>query len=254
MDVNHSCCSSEQSASQQLQQGETGDLLTLQKHEVDTEVVVQSDSQGDKNVHSMKMGDSDNCSTAIESNSPAAHQSSPPVCGGDKVTEEKGNQCEEDSSRNGVNDSQRWCDPSMLLDNSVEEFSISSVVKDNEEVKEVNIDETNSGRENIPVHTHEKESDLLTHSQVSNDEAEPYLAEQTKGKQNAPPAGTESQANSNLQNEINNLLSATSPLCSPSLELEVGRVDFSTTPKENLMRMVSDLLDECDWLKKEKAR
>lgn len=261
MDVNQSCCSSEQSASQQPQQGEKNDLLTSQKNEADREVVVQSDSQSNEKRHSMKMSDSDNHKASLEGSSHEINENGSAACDVDTVKEDRGNQCEEDSSSNDVNDSQNWCDPSILLDNSVEEFSMSAERnKDNKIVKEVNfkqtLDEISSGRGNILQSTHEKESESVKHSGESEDEAELGLAEQVKVKSEASlPAETENQANSHhLQDEINSLLSATSPLCSPSSDLEVGRVDFSTTPKENLMRMVSDLLDECDWLKKEKAR
>lgn len=261
MDVNQPCCLSEQSTSQQPQQGETKDLLASQKNEPDTKVVVQSDSQGNEERHSMKMSDSDNHKTSCQGSYSEVKENGSAVCDGDTVTEDRGKQCEEDSSSGGVNDSQSWCDPSMLLDNSVEEFSITTERHmDNKVDKRVNLaqtlDEVASGREYNLQSTSKEEYDSSTHSEESENEAESGLAEQGKVKSEASvPAGNENQANSSrLQNEIKSLLSATSPLCSPSSDLEVGRVDFSTTPKENLMRMVSDLLDECDWLKKEKAR
>ncbi|KAK3868015.1 hypothetical protein Pcinc_026561 [Petrolisthes cinctipes] len=37
-------------------------------------------------------------------------------------------------------------------------------------------------------------------------------------------------------------------------EFDITTLDFSSTPKHNLMKMLSGLLDECDALKKEKAR
>lgn len=221
-------------------------------------MVVQSDSQDIEERHSIKINDSDNHTTSFQGSSSKVKENGSALCGVDTVTEDRGKLCE-DSSCGGDNDSQSWCDPSMLLDNSVEEFSITTEGnKDNS--KEVNLvqtlDEVASGRENNLQSAPEGESESSTHSEDSEDEAESGLAEQVKMKSvTSVPAGNENQTNSSrLQNEIKSLLSATSPLCSPSSDLEVGRVDFSTTPKENLMRMVSDLLDECDWLKKEKAR
>lgn len=258
MDGSQSGCSSEQSASQQPQQGEKEDLIASQKNEADTEVVVQSDSQVVDKRYSMKMSDSDNHNTSLDGSSPKVDENGSGVCGVDMVVEDRGKQCE-DSSVSGVNDSQSWCDPSMLLDNSVEEFSlISERNKGNAVIKEnfkQTLDEVTSSGENILESAHE-ESESPTLSRESEDDGEFGPTEQEKVKpESSVSAGTDSQANScHLQSDIKSILAATSPLCSPNSDLEVGRVDFSTTPKENLMRMVCDLLDECDWLKKEKAR
>lgn len=258
MDGNQPGCSSEQSNSHQTQQGETKDVFASQGNESDTKMVVQSDSQDTEERHSMKISDSDNHMTSFQGSSSKVKENGSALCGVDTVTEGRGKQCE-DSFRGGADDSQSWCDPSILLDNSVEEFSIN--IEGNKDIsKKVNLaqtlDEAASGREKNVQSAPEEESDSTTHSEDSDDEAQSGLAEQVKGKsEDSVPTSNENQAkSSHLQNEIKSLLSATSPLCNPSSDLEVGRVDFSTTPKENLMRMVSDLLDECDWLKKEKAR
>lgn len=260
MDVSHSGSSSEQSSPQQ---GEAKELLSSQKTEADTEEV-QLHSQDDDNNgrHSVKMSDSDNHKMSQGGSSCAAlHANGSSQCGVGTVTQDSGEQCDEDSSSGGVNDSQSWFDPSMLLDNSVEEFSITAERnKDNINFKEVylkqTLDEMSSVKESILCSTREEESEPRTHSIDNKVDAELGQAEQAEGKHKASPhAGTENPTNpSCLQDDIHSLLSATASLCSPSSDLEVGRVDFSTTPKENLMRMVSDLLDECDWLKKEKAR
>ncbi|ROT85802.1 hypothetical protein C7M84_006344, partial [Penaeus vannamei] len=52
--------------------------------------------------------------------------------------------------------------------------------------------------------------------------------------------------------EIEDLLTTTA--CSPDSGFEVSKIDVSSTSKENLMKMISSLLDECDTLKKEKTR
>lgn len=259
MNANQSSCSSEQSTSQQDHQGEMQDSFTSQKNEADTGVVVQSNSQTDENRHSIKISDSGKQTTSQECSSSVGNENSSETCGIKTVTEDGGKQCVEEDSSSSVN--HHWCDPSMLLDNSVEEFSIAAEGnKSSKDVQEVylkqSLDEMSIGKESVHESTHEKESESLTHSRENKEKAELSLVQQVEIKDEvSSPAGPENQANSNcLQNEIHSLLSAASPLCSPTSDLEVGRVDFSTTPKENLMRMVSDLLDECDWLKKEKAR
>lgn len=62
----------------------------------------------------------------------------------------------------------------------------------------------------------------------------------------------ETKNSSHLLTEIEDLLTATA--CSPDSGFEVTKIDVSSTSKENLMKMISSLLDECDTLKKEKTR
>lgn len=261
MEANHSCSSSEQPPSLQPQHGETKAFPSSEKNEADTEVIVQSESQANEKIHSMTiLSDGDHHKPSLDGSSSEGHENGSAACGVDAITEDREEQCVDDSSSSSFNDSKSWCDPSMLLDNSVEEFSITTDGNKDKKSVKVNLEQTfgeiSTIRENDLRSTHKEELKSLTLSRESESEPEPSVAEQMKPMpENSLSASAKSQANSSsLQNEINSLLSATSPLCSPVLELEVGRVDFSTTPKENLMRMVSDLLDECDWLKKEKAR
>ncbi|XP_045588756.2 coiled-coil domain-containing protein 186 isoform X1 [Procambarus clarkii] len=67
------------------------------------------------------------------------------------------------------------------------------------------------------------------------------------------PVHGDPKNSSYLPTEIENLLTS-SHACSPDSDFEVSQVDFTSAPKENLMKMLSCLLDECDTLKREKAR
>lgn len=261
MDVNQSSCSSEEPTSQQVQQEETDFLgSTLQKTRVNSrEMVVNSDSLINETRHSIKMSENSDQTTSLGGSSSMINEKNSSMDNKGEVAWHSEDSYMDDSSNSYEGDFINPLNTTTLQDDSVVEFSLDSEKsQDEKDVMEVVLAHTgDSGQEKILQSQPEEQHETPPHTSESKDEAQQIHAKSVEEgtSETSPISVAKEQSNSiHFQNEIRSLLSATSALCSSSSNLEVGRTDFSSTPKENLMRMLSDLLDECDWLKKEKAR
>lgn len=163
---------------------------------------------------------------------------------GEKVSNEE-NQSRDNRTVSEVENLQRLSTTSLIGDDSVVEFSLenSSDSGDTEEraseFKQIETKFENSTMEASEC-KHSRPTILSHCKEIS-----------TLSCQSVPE---DSQKCSYLLSEIENLLTTTASACSPDSGFEISKVDFSSAPKENLMKMLSSLLDECDTLKKEKAR
>lgn len=132
---------------------------------------------------------------------------------------------------------------SYLRDESVVEFTVDS--KDE--------DESTDGEEQVDVLQYTSENIKDVSSETETTEENKSL-ESLNSDEKLPPLHLLPQEikNASLLTEIEDLLTTTA--CSPDSGFEVSKIDVSSTSKENLMKMISSLLDECDTLKKEKTR
>nr|XP_053646576.1 coiled-coil domain-containing protein 186-like isoform X2 [Cherax quadricarinatus] len=136
-------------------------------------------------------------------------------------------------------DLERFSINSFLNDDSVVEFSVENTI--NTEPEETKIFfEQKTERE-----SHDTETDKL--SRPSSSESDKISSSSSRSVHDEP------QNSNYLLTEIESLLTA-SDGCSPDSDFEISKVDFSSAPKENLMKILSCLLDECDSLKRDKAR
>lgn len=131
---------------------------------------------------------------------------------------------------------------SFLRDESVVEFTYN---KDE--------DESTDGEEQVDVLQYTSDNIKDVSSEAETTEENKSL-ESLNSDEKLPPLHLLPQEikNSSLLTEIEDLLTTTA--CSPDSGFEVSKIDVSSTSKENLMKMISSLLDECDTLKKEKMR
>lgn len=131
---------------------------------------------------------------------------------------------------------------SFLRDESVVEFTYN---KDE--------DESTDGEEQVDVLQYTSDNIKDVSSEAETTEENKSL-ESLNSDEKLPPLHLLPQEikNSSLLTEIEDLLTTTA--CSPDSGFEVSKIDVSSTSKENLMKMISSLLDECDTLKKEKTR
>lgn len=131
---------------------------------------------------------------------------------------------------------------SFLRDESVVEFTYN---KDE--------DESTDGEEQVDVLQCTSDNIKDVSSEAETTEENKSL-ESLNSDEKLPPLHLLPQEikNSSLLTEIEDLLTTTA--CSPDSGFEVSKIDVSSTSKENLMKMISSLLDECDTLKKEKTR
>ncbi|KAG0693442.1 Coiled-coil domain-containing protein 186 [Chionoecetes opilio] len=265
MDVNQSSCSSEQQS--QHHQQEEKDFIdpTSQKTGNDSrEIAVNQDLLITETRHSMNMIDKSTHKTLQGSSSSMINEDNCPVYDIDKVarnSERSGDEC----FNSYIGDSLNSCSTTLLQDTSVVEFSLESEkCQDKINVMEEVLTHTvDYSQENILRCETDEKSENPAHTEESEDEPRQVHMKSTEV---GPPETSvkdvtkEESNSSHLENEISMLLSR-SALCRSSSDLgtksgrsPIGRVDFSPTQKENLMRMLSDLLDECEWLKREKAR
>ncbi|XP_042220559.1 coiled-coil domain-containing protein 186-like, partial [Homarus americanus] len=134
---------------------------------------------------------------------------------------------------------------SVLRDDSVVEFSLEYIPDSDTRGMENNLQQT----EVDSVYCSSTEPDSSRHSRTC-------AVTQSNQVLTLPshPVPEDPKTSSCLLTEIESLLTTAVNECSPDSDFEISKVDFSSTPKENLMRMLSCLLDECDTLKREKAR
>lgn len=259
MDAKQSSCSSEQLTPQQLEQEETNSLGPIvQITGVDSrEMVVNSDSQVEETRHCLKMSENTVHETSLEGSSSMVNENHSPLKDETAWHSEDSNGV--DSSNSCEGDSINSFSTTILQDDSVVEFSLDvEKCKDEKHNMELVLTHTtvDGGQGNISQSECEENPETPVCTGDNKDEAhEVHTKPVEESTSETAKAVVKQQSNSNhLQNEISSLLSATSDLCSPGSDSEAGKVDISFTPKENLMRMLSDLLAECDWLKQEKAR
>lgn len=163
---------------------------------------------------------------------------------GEKACDEK-SQSRDKRKNSEVEELQRLSASSLIGDDSVVEFSLEDGMEigDTEE-RESEFNQTETKPENssmeISMCKHSRPTALLQCDEID-----------TLSFQSVPE---DSRNSSYLLSEIENLLTTTASACSPDSGFEISKVDFYSAPKENLMKMLSSLLDECDTLKKEKAR
>ncbi|XP_063612419.1 coiled-coil domain-containing protein 186-like [Penaeus indicus] len=132
---------------------------------------------------------------------------------------------------------------SFLRDDSVVEFTVDNKDEDESTDEEEQVDVLQCTSENI--------KDVSSETETTE---ENKSLESLNSDEKLPPLHLLPQEikNASLLTEIEDLLTTTA--CSPDSGFEVSKIDVSSTSKENLMKMISSLLDECDTLKKEKTR
>lgn len=133
---------------------------------------------------------------------------------------------------------------SILRDDSIVEFSVENIFNNSDgEARESVVQQTKTVydssevemcQQTVPISLQSEEMCAASCSQSSSQDPKNY--------------------NCLIISEIENILTSASSACSPDDEFEISQVDFSSAPKENVMRMLSRLLDECNTLKKEKAK
>lgn len=139
----------------------------------------------------------------------------------------------------------RISDSSMLTDDSVVEFSLETMHHNNDMEAEENVPEqTQTVNEKPETETYQQ------HKPTTQPSDEVSAASSSSSQ----CSSQDSRNSSCLISEIESALTAAASACNLSTDFAISQVDFSSAPKENVMRMVSSLLDECDTLKKEKAR
>ncbi|KAK8389249.1 hypothetical protein O3P69_020887 [Scylla paramamosain] len=254
MDINQSSCSSEQLTSQQLQLEESLGSSSI----ISRKIIANSDCPINETRHSIEISDSSAQKTSFRGSSDVIDENNSSMHNKDEVVLNSEDNYGDECSLSYGNESLNPLGTTILQDDSVIEFSLHTEKGQdtNHDMELVLAHTVDSDLENIPSQP-VKMPEPPEHKGENEDETQqvPVKLEEEETQETLMKIKAKEQSNSNqFQNEISTLLSATSALCSPSSDVEVGRVDFSSTPKENLMRMVSDLLNECDWLKKEKAR
>ena len=258
MDINHSSFSSEQFTSKQHYQDDFSGATSQNIGDNSREMVVNSDSHTNEARHSMKMSDTNAPKTLLGGSSYMIDENNSPMHNENKLSLHSKGSLGDECSSSYEEDSLNPPETSILQDDSIVEFSLDAEKsQETKGVMEVVLEHTlESAQENVLQSLSEKKLEA-PESRENKDEP---LQVQAKSVDKATSetflkyVAKEQPNSTHLQNEISSLLSATSALCSPTSNLEVDTVEFSSTPKENLMRMLSDLLDECDWLKKDKAR
>ncbi|XP_045135473.1 coiled-coil domain-containing protein 186-like isoform X2 [Portunus trituberculatus] len=258
MDINQSSCSSEQPTFKQTQLQECPDSTRQIIGDDSREITANTDCLVNESRHSIEISDSSTDKTSFRGSSDVINENNSSVHDKDDVAlnseDSFGDEC-------SLSHGDGSCNPlgtTVLQDDSVVEFSLTTEKgpDTNHEMELVLAHIVGSDHENIPSQS-VKMPEPPEHKGENEDETQqiPAKFEEEETEETLMKIKAKEQSNSSqFQNEISTLLSDTSALCSPTSDVEVGTVDFSSTPKENLMRMVSDLLNECDWLKKEKAR
>lgn len=257
MDINQSSCSSEQLTSKQPQLEESPDSTRQKVGDDSREITENVDCPINESKHSVEISDGSTHKTSFRGSSDEINKNNSSVHDKDEAAlNSEDNYTDKCFSSHG-NESLNPLGTSVLQDDSVVEFSLNTEKgqNTNHDMELVLAHTVDSDEENIPSQF-VKISEPPQHKGESEDETQQIPANFEEGKtRETMKIKVKEQSNSRqFQNEISALLSSTSALCSPTSDAEVDRVDFSSTSKENLMRMMSDLLNECDWLKKEKAR
>lgn len=256
MDINQAPCSSEQVTSQHPQLEESSGSTTQKIGGDSREVLANSDCQ--MNEHSIEISDSSTHETTFRGSSDLINENNFSVHNKDEAALNSEDNYRDECSLTHGNEFLKPLETTVLQDDSVLVFSLNTEKSQdmNHDMELVLAHTVDSFQENIPSQS-VKMPEPPEHEGKNEDETQliPAKFEEQKTQETLMKIKSMEQSNSSqFQNEISTLLSATSTLCSSISDIEEGRVDFSSTSKENLMRMVSDLLNECDWLKKEKAR
>ncbi|KAK7068517.1 hypothetical protein SK128_026128 [Halocaridina rubra] len=131
----------------------------------------------------------------------------------------------------------------------------------------ISVDSNSDNEESVDLYSGsmlQDESVVEYDSKVVNSSLCPTVSEKVESKSGCVSKGkeishsslmssnSEMHSSCDLINQIEDLL--TTCATSPTEEADVGKIDFSTTSKENLMKIISTLLDECNVLHQEKTK